>query len=517
MKEQNKINLDMPLMRFGDGFGSNNWTLRDACCGTAVFGATGAGKTSSSGRKIAMAFLNNGFGGLVLTAKIEDKETFLQYCIEAGREHDLIVIDPDVANGHRFNFLEYESMLSDGNKALTTNIVELLMTVIEASSQKMGGTSDDGFWVAAVRMLIANVIDLCSLAFGKVTVENIYNIVQSLPEPEIPTVKGNEGKEAKEPTAFELAYALAAKNVHAQVDKWKATNISNPDLKITDLQSFTKAVNDALPDARIFSFLAEYFYRSLKSLSPKTKSVITYTVSGFLYNLLREPIYSLFCNRSSTVVPEDCFHGKIILINLPVKRYHNVGKSCQMIVKYCWQRAMEKRKITDRPLPVFLFADEAQHFVFESDSEFQATARSSWICNVVLTQNLPNFYVAMGSDKTEYRVKSLLGNFGTKIFHANTCIETNKWASDLIGEAEVFNPSNSYGFTTKEVNRGTSEALQLKKVVRPEDFVRLKTGGPQNNYMVQAIIHRQGKPFPDGENYKRLTFYQHQNSSNNSL
>lgn len=512
MKQQNKIDLDTPLMTFKSNGGPSDWTLRDACCGTVVFGATGAGKTSSSGRKIAISFLKNGFGGLVLTAKIEDNETFLQYCIEAGRKDDLIIIDPDITNGSRFNFLEYESLLSDGNKALTTNIVELLMTVIEASSQKMGGTSDDGFWVAAVRMLIANVIDLSVLAFGKVTVENIYNIVQSLPEPEFPTVKGNAKEEAKEPTAFELAYALAAKNVHAQVDKWKASNINNPDLKITDQQSFTKAVNDALPDARIFSFLAEYFYRSLKSLSPKTKSVITYTVSGFLYNLLREPVYSLFCNRSSTVVPEDCFNGKIILINLPVKRYHNVGKSCQMIVKYCWQRAMEKRKITDRSLPVFLFADEAQHFVFESDSEFQATARSSRICNVVLTQNLPNFYVAMGGDKSEYRVKSYLGNFNTKIFHGNSCIETNRWASDLIGEADFKKSTFSYSYDTQNVGHSQSEGEELKKQVRPEDFVSLKNGGPLNGYKVQAIIHKQGTPFANGENFKRVTFSQKQNN-----
>ena len=49
-------------------FGGDLWRVKDACEGTVIFGGTGSGKTSGSGRALATAFLAAGFGGLVLCA-----------------------------------------------------------------------------------------------------------------------------------------------------------------------------------------------------------------------------------------------------------------------------------------------------------------------------------------------------------------------------------------------------------------------------------------------------------------
>ena len=51
--------------------GGDMWRIKDACEGTIIFGGTGSGKTSGSGRAIATSFLSAGFGGLVLCAKPE--------------------------------------------------------------------------------------------------------------------------------------------------------------------------------------------------------------------------------------------------------------------------------------------------------------------------------------------------------------------------------------------------------------------------------------------------------------
>jgi len=50
--------------------GGDSWRIKDACEGTMIFGGTGSGKTSGSGRALATSFLSAGFGGLVLCAKI---------------------------------------------------------------------------------------------------------------------------------------------------------------------------------------------------------------------------------------------------------------------------------------------------------------------------------------------------------------------------------------------------------------------------------------------------------------
>src|SRR4051794_34371399 len=52
--------------------GTFSWTVNDAFEGTQIFGETGSGKTTGSGARIARAFLEKGFGGLVLTAKTTD-------------------------------------------------------------------------------------------------------------------------------------------------------------------------------------------------------------------------------------------------------------------------------------------------------------------------------------------------------------------------------------------------------------------------------------------------------------
>jgi len=168
---------------------------------------------------------------------------------------------------------------------------------------------------------------------------------------------------------------------------------------------------------------------------------------------------------------------------------------------------MEKRDIEVNDRPVFLWADEAQNFLHEHDAEYQATARSSRICTVYISQNLPNYLANMGGERFQARVNSFLGTLGTKFFHANADVETNKYASELIGQAYTANLSKS---TTVSGDFAMQNGLSyiLEYMVRPEQFVGLRGGGPMNNYRVECIMHRQGRPFTNGRNHKKLTFNQ---------
>lgn len=58
--------LDAPLVKFSAD-PRDWWTLRDAVRGVQIFGGIGSGKSSGSGRTLALSFLKAGFGGLVLT------------------------------------------------------------------------------------------------------------------------------------------------------------------------------------------------------------------------------------------------------------------------------------------------------------------------------------------------------------------------------------------------------------------------------------------------------------------
>ena len=114
----------------------------------------------------------------------------------------------------------------------------------------------------------------------------------------------------------------------------------------------------------------------------------------------------------------------------------------------------------------------------------------------------------MGGQKSTFKVKSFLGTLATKIFHANADIETNMYASDLIGEAYQREESEATASTDGKVTVTKTISSALAKVVRPEEFVKLKTGGPLNDFKVSGIIHVQGKQFPDGFNHKKISFNQ---------
>jgi hypothetical protein len=175
--------------------------------------------------------------------------------------------------------------------------------------------------------------------------------------------------------------------------------------------------------------------------------------------------------------------------------------------KYIWQRAMERRRVKENGRPVFLWADEAQHFLHEHDSDYQATARSSIIATVYISQNLPNYFANMGGKDGEYRVKSFLGTLGTKIFHANADVETNDYASKLAGNA-FFKKGNYSNTLSKELSTTQGYSWELESILRPEEFVGLKTGGRLNNYRVDAVIHTQGKKLMKEVNFKTVSFNQ---------
>lgn len=490
--------LDTALIHFSGKSSTEDaeWTIRNAFEGVQIFGGIGSGKTSGSGRMLALKFLQNGFGGLVLTAKPDEKDLWVKYCSLAGRPaSDLLVIEP---NGEKyFNFLDYEST----GAGLTENIVQVLKTVINASEEKSHGRGDDPFWETALDMLIFNVIDLCKLAYGNVSIQHMYDIVQTLP-------KVDSVYDEERPTLYEIAFKAARKNIDRQIEDWeKQQDPTYLSLIIQSEQGFDNAVVDSIPDARTLKFIDEFFEETFKNLSDKTRSIIEFSFAGFLFRLLRDPVYSLFCGKASNVTPEDSLDRKIILINLPVKTYHKIGRDSQILFKYIWQRAMEKRDVKKNGCPVFLWADEAQNFLHEHDAEYQATARSSRIATVYLSQNLPNYHANMGGAKSEYRVKSFLGTLATKIFHANADVETNQYASDLIGNIYYEETSRSTNVMGK-ISGGRTRSLKIDKAVRPEEFISLKTGAARNNDMVEAYIHVQGNPITQDKNYQKIAFSQ---------
>jgi len=172
---------DDPLDRILLGFSAEDpFSVRDAFEGVQIFGSIGSGKTSGSGALFARSYLASGFGGLVLTAKVDETDLWRRYARETGREDDLIVIGPE--GNERFNFIEYEAKHPDANAGLTENIVRLFRAVAGGvGGLGDAGESDDQFWDNELRKLVRNAIDLLLLAQRPITLENIHMAIMEAP------------------------------------------------------------------------------------------------------------------------------------------------------------------------------------------------------------------------------------------------------------------------------------------------------------------------------------------------
>jgi len=250
-----------------------------------------------------------------------------------------------------------------------------------------------------------------------------------------------------------------------------------------------------------------YFLYELGPLDPKTRSNILITLTSQITGLLRTPFRQLFGGKTS-VTPEDSFRGKVIVVNLPVKEFGDVGRLAQILFKTIWQRAVERRGTAGQP--VFLWADEGQFFVTRYDMSFQQTARSSRAAAVYLTQSIVNIRAALDVNDSSSISDSLLGMFQTKIFHANACPLTNEYAERLFGSELQWAASASTGPAGLQV--GAQQ--QMLPIVPSNRFSTLKKGGIAHDKTAEAYVFQAGRLWrgDDGKHNKNwlLTRFQQQ-------
>jgi hypothetical protein len=230
---------------------------------------------------------------------------------------------------------------------------------------------------------------------------------------------------------------------------------------------------------------------------------------------LRGALKELFSPRQlgPQLDPELSHAGAIAIIDLPVKQFYEIGQFAQILYKFIWQRAAERR--SDKSCPMFLWADEAQFFVNSRDMPFQTTARDSRVATVYLTQSISNYYAVMPGEAGKAETDALLGNLRTKVFHANEDAVTNQWAADLIGKTLDTRLGRSSAVMSGGSNRGTpgsqftsSQQEVIEHQVLPVTFNSLKQGGLSNDLMVEAVVTKGGRTWSNGKNFRFVRFEQ---------
>jgi hypothetical protein len=458
--------LDMPIWNAWEDV----WTLDDVTQGTLILGATGSGKTTGSGSTLAQAFLAQQFGGLVLTTKKDEARDWCLLASHLGRADDIRWVRYD--GPHKINLLAYETQRSGAGARLTENLVGFFRVLLGVMGNYNGNRPEEGFWQAAGNQLLRNLFDVYLLSKSPLTLDTLAEFVVHAPQ--VPP-KDDES--------------------------WRKLEVFGSVLSTAELNAKTPA------EVRSYNKLKAYWLADYAKLPAKTRSCITVGFSAMMDVLRSQHIYELLSTQT-TFTPEYIFSGGIVVLDLPVKEFGDAGIMVQSAIKYLFQRAVERREdLGDRMRPVFLWEDEGQNFYSEHDSVFQATARSSRVARVLISQNLSNFYSRLGGgQRAKHLFDSLAANLNTRIFHSNGDMLTNEWASRMFG-------TKAGSGSSTQVMQGLDQRFQPphltqssnshpQPILMPEDFAELRFGGKREGFLTEAYIYRvgmrtkqTGKPF----------------------
>jgi len=139
---------------------------------------------------------------------------------------------------------------------------------------------------------------------------------------------------------------------------------------------------------------------------------------------LRGFLRTLFCT-DTTFEPEDTFKGRIIILNLPVKEYNELGQFAQVLFQI---RPGSEPRTEDpagisrsdaektHPPGFLLWADESQFFANSYDALFQSTAAVPAPARFLPDPNLPSYLATFSGANRRAEAEAFLGTLARQDF-----------------------------------------------------------------------------------------------------
>lgn len=476
------------LLNFGSSESDSDvWRIRDACEGTVIFGAVGSGKTSGSGSAIARAFLQVGFGGLVMTVKTDEAARWKRLCKETGRMDDFIHVTP--MSGHKLNFLQYEINRPGERLAVTEDVISLFRNLIDVmSSSRDHGRKDEQFWTNTTNDLMRKLVEVFLLAGEPVALDRMVRFLNRAPLD--------------------------------QKTDWRRTRMFADVLQRAQVFVRTRGTS---VDRRVFGDCLEYWTQTFPQVTESTRSGFITSFTSMAAVLSGRGIYEML-GSDTNLTPEMILSGKIVVIDIPLKGNIQGALMVQGMFKLLFQQAVERRadKGHTNARPAFLWEDEGHLFFSQHDVHFQPTSRDCRAPHVIISQNLSNFY-QQGHD--HHAVEAVFSAMNTHVFHTNGDMTTNKWASERIGLDRneilksqglirpILDENISFFKQQRPENFKNVGGVRWEKENEPafpaEDFAKLKRGGGSDG-TCEAVVFWLAHQFEvnNGNNFARVTFGQ---------
>lgn len=496
--------LDTPLVRLSP---SDYWTIEDALAGTHIYGGNGSGKTTGSGKTIAMSFLRAGFGGLVLCAKPTDEaQRWISYAKAAGRSKHLIVVSED--SPWRFNVIQYALNRPGDPAGRVDELTTILMALVEQTGRRTGG--EDSFWQQAAEQLLRNTLMVLAATSREFTLLDVQKFIDAIPR---------DGKAV-------------------ETEEWQTSEMA---VRLAEARSAYEAAG-RLAD---YEAISHYLTIQFPNLADRTRSSVSFTLASMLQDLLTGVLREIFCTGTN-FFPEDSHEGAIIVLDLPAVTKRGYA-TAQILFKTVWQMAALRRmeSVHRDTRPVFLWGDESHFFVTEFDQKFQSLARSAHVATVYLTQNISAYRAKLGQHNGGDLTNALMGLFQTHVFHAQSDPATLEHAMRIFGKREItrindnasnasgtnysrgYNTSSSSGSATgsgmtfssslgtaqtygtnRTATTGYSTSTSIEHVLEAHHFTALTSGSDQLPFsrrhlrgIAQAYVFRLGRTWSTGDTH----------------
>jgi hypothetical protein len=473
--------LDRAMVRLSD---SDNLRFRDLIEGaTLITGGLGSGKSSTSGRAFALAFLNAGLGGLVLTVKSDETANFIEYARITGRTKDLIIFN--ARSGLTFDPLAYAWNIPGRAAAHIETIVELFTTLMSVG-KVYTASSGERYFEFAVEELMRAILIAKSNAGEAISITSIHNIVTSLPSSQEQV--DDPGWLNNSPCG-QLVLKLRERRASFDESHWADLDIA-------------------------LVFMLEKWPR----LDYRTRSNIESTWSGMASKFAYDPFRSLFCSGKFSFTPEQTTHEhKIVIVDMPVLEYgRETSRLSQILIKIMFQRAWLRHQYKRGCCHGgFIFQDEFALLMHRNENHFHMVCRGSAIAPVCITPNILNIAAEEFGEQTPgSKTFGFLGLLSVKLFHAQNEMQTCEYASQQIGKEwrdiggwTINSGENSQSHT------GVTGHKQLVNIIEPNEFTRLVKPDGANPWS-QAIVYMSGRSFnasktaerPEGRNFLPVFF-----------
>ena len=470
-KRKPLIDPDTPVLIFPD---SGILSVRECCSGVEVIGSSGSGKTAYVLRTFLRQFLDLGMGGIITLTKPDDLDFYLKLIKEAGRENQLVILEPDSEWVYDFIKDLAENPICNDDESLTA-ILLLLAEIVQGAKDQ----SKDQFWKAETRKLFRATINILKCAGESVTFENLYKFIISSPAGE----KSLSSKSFTETYCFRvLNQALEnANEIHLEEEKLPAP--------YDDLDTS-------------YNFITVSFC----NLADRTRSIVMSVAGSCLESYLTGSLKRMFSSRNDkrTIKPEMMRKGAVVIVGMPLFTKGEVARIAGATFQYLFQQAMLRTPFDPyEHRYVFNVCDEHSFYVNSFTERFQAVARSAGVISFYLNQSVPSYHNAF-NDTSGFTTDAFMSNMATKIILSQSDPRTNEYFANVIGKDIGFKSSSSINGDFNEGSFSSSASEEEQYLVRPITFTRLRRGG-KDKY-VDAVIHQIGRTFGNGLPYINVSF-----------